>query len=131
MRLTKAEIEDRIPLWDAMSILWVDNEIDEYDFKRLAEEMLKSGLSLEQLELIFLHEVAPVCWGNMLSWSVWTAFDTEWLTGEILKNIAEQERNFLYRCYIHSPIAKLLMAKIIWADWEKAKSMYKDGAENT
>lgn len=114
-----------------MSILWVDNEIDEYDFKRLAEEMLKSGLSLEQLELILLREVAPVCWGNMLSWSVWTAFDTEWLTGEILKNIAKQERNFLYRTYICSPIAKLLMAKIIWVDWEKAKSTYKYGAENT
>lgn len=110
-------------------MLWVDNEIGEFEINDLAEKMSESKMPLEKLERIFLHEVAPVCWGNVLSWSVWTAFDTEWLTDAILKNIEKQERNFLYRCWIRSPPAYLVMAKLIWEDWEKAKSIYLNELE--
>lgn len=125
MSLTQKEIDKRIPLWTAISQLYVDNEISEYDLELIVKEILKFGCSFEEAEKIFRYEVAPVCWGNIFSWSVWNGFDTEWLTTEIVKNIEKQKRKSLYRVFIRNPLAGSLMTKIVWKDWEKVKAIYE------
>lgn len=125
MPLTQEEIDQRIPLWEAISRLYVDTKIGEDEYNCIADEILKYGCSFEEAENIFKFEVAPVCWGNFLSWSVWSGFDTEWLTKEIVKNIGKQERSFLYRTYIRSPFAQIWMTKVVWKDWAKVKAIYQ------
>lgn len=126
MALTQEEIDKRLPLWEAISWLYVDNEIGEVEYRRIADEILKYGCSLAEAERIFRFEVAPVCWGNVWSWAVWSGFDTESLAKEIVENIEKQERSFLYRAFIKSALAKFLMTKIFWEDWEKVKAVYQE-----
>jgi hypothetical protein len=114
-----------------MSTLWLDTELQDYDFDYVARIMIESGYSPEQLELIFTIEVAPICGWNMYSVAgVWDGFDNERLSEEIQKNIRRQEKNFFYRWYINSRIAKFLLALPIWTDWEKTIAIYKTKLEN-
>jgi len=131
MSLSKEEISVRVPLWEAMSTLWLDTELQDYNFAYIAGRMIESGYSPEQLELIFTTEVAPICGWNMYSVAgVWDGFDERWLSEEILKNIRKQEKNFFYRWYIKSRLAKFLLASPIWTDWEKTIAIYKTKLEN-
>jgi len=131
MPLSKEEILVRAPLWEAMSTLWLDTELQDYDFDYIARTMIESGYSPEQLEQIFTTEVAPICGWNMYSVAgVWDGFDEEWLAEEILKNIRKQEKICFYRWYIESRLAKFLLASPIWADWEKTVAIYKTKLRN-
>jgi hypothetical protein len=75
-----AEIERRKPVWSAFSDLWLDTELTEDDLRRIAEVMKWSGYTIPELRGIYLFEVAPVVFPNLLSVAgEWAAFDEEWL----------------------------------------------------
>lgn len=61
-----AEIERRKPVWASLSELWLDTELEEGDLRRIAGVMEASGYPIAVLRDIYLYEVAPVVFGNLL-----------------------------------------------------------------
>jgi len=144
------EIERRKPLWSALSDLWIvsytfdqtaDNQLKkdvlsnlhdpaelESTFSALEDndthivrEMILSGYSLSEIEVIFAEEVAPVVYSNSYAptGGEWRHFDPEWLYPAILENLAKQERNPIYRTWVKSGAGKFVMTKAVQDDWKK------------
>ncbi|MDD0844798.1 DUF7079 family protein [Pseudomonas sp. Gutcm_11s] len=71
----------REEVWLALSELWLDNQLDEHDHRHIARVLLASGLSVDELQGIYLEEVAPLLWGNHWTTAgVWDGFDAHWLS---------------------------------------------------
>lgn len=99
-------IEERQPIWIALSDLYVDTELQDYNFKNIASIIKKSNYSFEEVKQIDKKEIFPVLFYNLLSVAGnWTGFKEEWLVNEINNKI--QRRNlfsstfnrFTYLCF--------------------------------
>lgn len=153
--LTQKEIERRKPLWSALSDLWLaDYEFDRTETNNLSKRvlsathtsaelesvfsfyedydvhtvkaMISSGYSIVEIEKILSEEVAPVVYGNTLTYGgAWAGFDSEWLYNGILENLKKQERNPIYRAWVKSSLGKFVMTKMIEKDWEKIVELYQ------
>lgn len=78
-------VATRAPVWSALSEFYLDTELDERDHQGIAEVLVQSGYSVDQLEEILYREVHPVLATNLLSVAgEWAGFDTEWLKDRIL-----------------------------------------------
>ena len=87
----KAHLDARVPVWLALSDLYLDTELDERDHARIAEVLARSGYSVHQLEEILYREVHPALISNLLSMcGEWGGFDREWLTNRILARDRER-----------------------------------------
>lgn len=127
--LTQEEIERRKPLWEDLSTLWLDTELQDYDHRYIAELLASSNYSFEEIEKIFSEEVAPVVYSNLFNifpGGTWDGFDDDWLYSSILQNLEKQENNLLYRTWVKSSAGKFLMTKMVRGDWEKIVELYKD-----
>lgn len=106
--ISQEEISKRKFIWLALSELYLDTELDDDDFKRIAEILKESGYSLRELKQINYKEVAPVVYPNTLSVAgEWTGFNEEWLIEEIVKKINQEKKqssifNKIYKKYIDS-----------------------------
>jgi len=75
----------RKPLWVALSDLFLDTELQEYDLAFIAKKMHESGYSIDELYDILILEVFPVCIANLHSVAgEWAGFDEEWVAKTIL-----------------------------------------------
>lgn len=125
--LSQQEIERRTPLWESLSDLWLDTELQNYDHQHIAEILASSGYSFDEIEEIFSEEVAPVVYGNLYTAvGVWDGFDLDWLYKEIIKNLKKQETNFIYRTWVKSGAGKFVMTKMVQEDWKKIIELYKN-----
>ncbi len=77
----------REEVWEALSELFVDNEVD---YRQLARAL--QGEDLTELHEICFSEVAPVCASNLLPPAppVWQGFDSSWLFAEIKESLAKR-----------------------------------------
>ena len=83
---TDADIPKRKPVWNALSELWLDTELQDADHERISNVMVQSGYSICELREIYLFEVAPIVSPNLMSMAgEWAGFDEEWLHGNIIK----------------------------------------------
>ena len=74
------EIKKRIPVWVAMSELFLDRDLTEAECQQIARTLAGSGYSLSELENILAFEVAAVCGPNLGSPAgEWGGFDETWL----------------------------------------------------
>jgi hypothetical protein len=111
MILDEMEIERRKPVWAALSELWLDTELMPDDLQRIAGVMKKSGYSLPELRDIYLFEVAPVVFGNLLVVAgEWAGFDEDWLFAEAAKR--GNRRRLCLRVFVKIGIGKWIMT---WA----------------
>jgi hypothetical protein len=77
-------IDDRKPIWIALSEFYLDTELEESDIKYIAETILKSPYSLEEVKEIDKYEVFPVLIPNLLSTAGnWAGFNEDWLLEKI------------------------------------------------
>jgi hypothetical protein len=82
------DIENRRPVWAALSELLLDTMLDDYDIRHMASILAASPYSSEELHIILFHEVYPILVNNMKSVAgVWTAFDEEWLEEAIIRRL--------------------------------------------
>ena len=98
--LSDQELELRKPIWLALSELWLDTELMESDLDHIASVMSQSRYSLDELRDIYLYEVAPVVYRNLLSVAgEWAGFDKEWLYGEMRRELrrTNSARRFRHR----------------------------------
>ena len=77
------DIENRRPVWQALSDLFLDTDTS-LSREWRARELSRSPYSIEELEEILVTEVYPACRSNLLSIAgEWAGFDMEWLEGKI------------------------------------------------
>ncbi len=108
--------ERRRPVWEAVSELFLDTELQEQDFTRIAHVMVASGYSDQELEWVLDCEVLPVCLPNLLSPAgEWQSFDVDWLERGILAQ--EQKRSMPARLW--GRWRSLLYRRYIRRDWDR------------
>ena len=121
--INEAEIERRQPVWAALSDLWLDTELTENDLQRIAGVMKKSGYSIDKLRDIYLFEVAPVVFLNLLTVAgEWAGFDEEWLFARAAKRA--KKRNLILRAMVRLGIGKWLMTYATEGHWVKLVEMF-------
>ncbi len=96
------EISRRAPVWQAMSNLFLDTELDEGDCLAIAAAIIRAGFSRDEAELIFRSEVLPVFAPNLFSvagdWQGWRENDVRNLIVEAMHaNRAGANVNFTRR----------------------------------
>ncbi|EOC0418922.1 hypothetical protein ACI0Z1_003505 [Cronobacter malonaticus] len=66
MHLTNAEIASRVPVWYALSEIFTGRELQDYDYRWMAQVLKASGKNREEILTILDKEVAPVLQINLL-----------------------------------------------------------------
>ena len=121
--MDEAELLRRRPLWIALSDLWLDTELQDFDRDHIARVMLDSGYDRDRLERIMAEEVAPVVYRNLLSVAgAWTGFDADWLCAEILAGL--RRRGPLGRWWLRR--RRALMTGIMRNDWQDVLRRHAD-----
>src|SRR6516225_6420435 len=88
MKATEAQIEERLPVWEALSEFFLDTELQLDDHERIAKALAATRFTENEIEDILICEVCPVCTRNALSSAgEWIGFDREWLTTELTPRI--------------------------------------------
>src|SRR5437762_9216335 len=79
------ELERRRPVWDALSAVFLDTEVDEAWRAEIAAVLRCSGYSESELDSILWRELCPVLHVNLLSVAgEWAGFDMEHVEQRIL-----------------------------------------------
>ncbi|HFA51134.1 MAG TPA: hypothetical protein ENJ95_19155 [Bacteroidetes bacterium] len=74
------KLENRKEVWKAISLFYLDTELQEPDYKYITEIFKKSNLTLAELKEIDLLEVFPALQLNLTNVAgEWAGFDEEWL----------------------------------------------------
>jgi hypothetical protein len=110
------DIANRRPVWQALSHLFLDTELQDHDLIRIAETLALSPYSLADVETILYREVYPVCIGNLCCVAgEWAGFDDEWLAESILKHAP---RSWAFRIFLQ-PRRWMIRGK-----WKRIKVFY-------
>ena len=116
--LDEQQIQARLPLWEALSSLWLDTEVTDRDLEWIARVMADSGLTIEELWRVYSYEVAPVVYMNIYSFAgQWLGFSPDWLRTEIVRNLRDRPRRT--RFWTLFPITRCLMLSQTHDDWKK------------
>jgi hypothetical protein len=84
--------------------------------------MKRSGYSLDELRDIYLFEVAPVVFPNLLTVAgEWAGFDEEWLVAEVTKRA--KKRNLILRAFVTIGIGNWLMTYATEGYWDTLVKM--------
>lgn len=75
LKLTPEEIDRRLPVWTALTGLFLDTELEDSDYERIAQTIATAQFSCDEAKEILRCEVAPVFWINHRSvageWQPW------------------------------------------------------------
>ena len=86
-RLPDAEIERRLPVWQAMTDLFLDTELDAADYDGIARVLLQSGYPVAELRRIFEQEVTPAFSHNIYAVAgEWAGWDEEFVRERMLES---------------------------------------------
>lgn len=103
----------RQPVWLALSELYLDTELEEADFRRLALALAASGFSWHDIKLINYDEVAPVLWQNLLSVAgEWAGWDE----ASLVASLSERYTGTRHRC-LGSRRLWVRLVDYFTADW--------------
>lgn len=74
--LSEEEFRRRLPVWISLTDLFLDTEVTQHGYRRMAEVVHDAGYSVHEVRQILLHEVAPVFGSNLLTtvgeWEPWS-----------------------------------------------------------
>lgn len=103
----------RLPVWNALSELFLDTELDQRDHERIAAVLAESRYEVEKLEEILRFEVTPVLQGNLRSVvGEWAGFDPDWLREMLTPRI---DRHPLWRGWG--------VSRLVRGDWLAVRSL--------
>lgn len=84
---SQEEIAIRRPLWDALSEIFLDTELQDGDYKFIARRVLESSLNPHEVSVALWADVFPVLAHNLQSVAgEWAGFDSNWLIERIQQN---------------------------------------------
>ena len=93
MKPTEKQIEDRLPIWEALSEFFLDTELQMDDHERIAQILAATAYTEEEIEGILIGEVYPVCRWNILSVAgEWAGFHPDWLKEKISPRFGKRPR---------------------------------------
>ena len=82
------DIENRRPVWHALSDLFLDTELQDCNLSSIARTLVESPYSVTEIETILYREVYPVCIPNLLCVAgEWEGFNCQWLEESILARV--------------------------------------------
>ena len=85
------KIEERKPIWIALSEFYLDTELQESDFRDIATKIIQGPYSIEKVKEIDKYEVFPVLRNNLMSVAgVWFGFDEKWLVERIQESLSKR-----------------------------------------
>src|SRR5687767_5097563 len=91
--LTDAEVDRRLPVWHALSDLFLDTELQPEDYRRIAAKLRASAYSPAILRTIFMDEVAPAFVFNLLDVAgEWTGWSEEEVRDIMLGSLRRRSR---------------------------------------
>ncbi len=86
-------IRDRIPVWSALSEFFLDTELRDDDYRRIAEVLGRSPYSENALWEILRFEVYPPCHWNLLYVAgEWAMFGDDWLMERVAPRCGKRPR---------------------------------------
>ncbi len=86
-------IEQRRPIWLALSAFYLDTELEEPDLRQIAFTILDSPYSFDEVRSINKYEVFPVLQANLLSPAgEWAGFDETWLIDKITTRLSNRNK---------------------------------------
>ncbi|MCR8923377.1 hypothetical protein NO559_11365 [Dasania sp. GY-MA-18] len=89
--LSESEIEQRIPVWNALSELFLDTELDEISHRYIGKVILESEYKPEEIHNILWQEVFPSVGDNLRCVAgEWAGFDSDSLKERILSIISQE-----------------------------------------
>ena len=82
---SEEEVARRLPVWSALSELFLDTELQPSDYRHIRETLAASGYGDAKLRRILREEVLPVFGGNLLSLAgEWAGWSDEGVRAEVL-----------------------------------------------
>lgn len=88
MMAASQDLANRTPVWDALSELFLDTELQPEELERIGRTLATSPYSIEELDAILFDEVYPVCiWNLRTVAGEWAGFDSESLHTAILNHL--------------------------------------------
>lgn len=115
MKPASEDLENRRPVWQQLSDLFLDTELQQYHFDGMARAVADSPYSLSEIEEILIRELYPVCMPVLMSLTgEWAGFDSNWLERAIVDNPRQAEGR---------PLALPDDWHIIGDDWGKVKAL--------
>lgn len=95
MKPPSEELERRRPVWEAISAIFLDTEIDDAWREQIVNTLRSSGYSESELDNILWAELCPVLHTNLLSFAgEWAGFDMEYVEQSILSRPAGRIRQW-------------------------------------
>ena len=87
-RADEGVADGRLPVWTALSELFLDTELQEDDHRRIAAVLAASPYTAKELDEILRCEVTPVLKPNLLCVAgEWAGFDQSWLQEQLTPRI--------------------------------------------
>ena len=114
-------IEERKPIWIALSNFYLDTELEDSDLKHIALTIIKSPYSLDDIKKIDKYELHPVLQSNLLSIAgEWGMFNEDRLVERIIRHIKKTSK-------INKVITEVSYKSFKWmlSDyWERLEKIY-------
>ncbi len=93
--LSEEEIKRRLPIWEALSELFVDTELNEASYQYIAKTIKQSDFEPKEIDHILWYEVLPGVGDNLRCITgEWSGFEQGWLKERILKVLSSQLKPF-------------------------------------
>ena len=119
--LDQKDIERRLPVWQALSELFVDTALDSHAYGYIADQLCGCGYSIAEVETILRDEVTPAFSPNLVVAGEWTGWSEEDVKKIMLEYLEKQQAKGLS---ILEPLKRRVrewqMDKIA-DDWKKVK----------
>lgn len=78
--MSTEEIERRLNVWQALSELFLDTELDTATYTYVSRAVIDSGYSANEISSILWNEVFPILESNLRNVTgVWEGYPREWL----------------------------------------------------
>ncbi|GEN72837.1 MULTISPECIES: DUF7079 family protein [Chryseobacterium] len=124
--LKPVNIEERKPVWIALSDFYLDTELQDFNFQYIVKTILESPYSFDDVKTINIYEVFPVLQPNLLQAAgEWAGFNEKWLLEAItdyLKTKTVSDNAMISTNY----------KKYAWMQedyWQKLESIYNEMQE--
>lgn len=121
-QIASLDVQRRLPVWHALSDVFLDTELQARDYHRIGRTLDISGYSLAELRSILEDEVAPAFASNLWSvageWAGWSENDVQTI---MLKSLSRRRLPLL------SWLKWLMRRRHIEQEWEKIEQFLKQG----
>lgn len=120
-------IEERKPIWIALSEFYLDTELDDAALRHITFTIIDSPYTIDEVKHINKYEVFPILQPNLLSPAgVWAGFNEEWLVERITSRL--QSKNVFNDAGLEVSYQTF---KWMCKDyWQRLERIYNDIKEN-